>query len=84
MSMTPVPAGIVERLRRLDRLLAQAVEDSDGNWEDTVTDLGFVMTALLVSHDNAEHRVELAEKITASVMQAARYGLILPPAQVLQ
>ena len=54
--MTPVPAEIVERLRRLDRLLAQAVEDSDGNWEDTVTDLGFVMTALLVSHDNAEHR----------------------------
>ena len=61
------------------------MEDSDGNWEDTVTDLdGFVMTALLVSHDNAEHRVELAEKITASVMRAARDGLILPSARVLQ
>ena len=63
---------------RLDRL-AQAVEDPDGNWEDTVTDLGFVMTALLVSHDNAEHRMGIGGH-GHRVMQAARDGLDTSPA----
>ena len=76
-----LPAGWNRDATLADDVLA-AVQDADCCWLQVVTELGFVLAALLLGQENEAMRVAVAEALAGKLLETARSGQM--PGVVLQ